>query len=149
MTPEYLSHSRENFSNIVLSVPSGNGISIHEDEVAEDGGAKRARQTSVGRRRRARINTGQLLYRPASTIFYCYRLFLLPLPDFHPFAPLQSFACVQSSHPPSQRLPQPRVMSIRTCVQRRAEVALTRIGPPSLLEAETVAPNHCSVLLSI
>lgn len=24
----YLSHSRENFSNIVLSVPSGNGISI-------------------------------------------------------------------------------------------------------------------------
>lgn len=25
---QYLSHSRENFSNIVLSVPSGNGISI-------------------------------------------------------------------------------------------------------------------------
>lgn len=28
------------------------------------------------------------------------------------------------------------------------EVVLTRIGPPSLLEAETVAPNHCNVLLS-
>jgi len=43
----------------------------------------------------------------------------VPLPD-HPFTPLQSFSYVQSSHPPSQRLPQPRVMSIRTCVQRRA-----------------------------
>lgn len=42
-----------------------------------------------------------------------------PLPDY-PFSPLQSFSCVQSSHPPSQRPPQPRVMSIRTCVQRRA-----------------------------
>lgn len=38
-----------------------------------------------------------------------------------PFLPLlQSFSCVQSSHPPSQGPPQPRVMSIRICVQRRA-----------------------------
>jgi len=88
---QYLSHSCENFSNIVLSVPSGNGISIlaradkrrsrthrtshsrsrqfpkrvkasrmkNEGEArgwsGGEGGAKRARQTSVGRRRRARI----------------------------------------------------------------------------------------------
>ncbi|TGZ56717.1 hypothetical protein DBV15_08135 [Temnothorax longispinosus] len=63
-----------------------------------------------------------------------------PLPDY-PFSPLQSFSRVQTSHPPSQGPPQPRVMSIRTCVQRRAVHIKIDKGGSYIIRAAARSPG--------
>ncbi|EFN80356.1 hypothetical protein EAI_14702 [Harpegnathos saltator] len=83
------------------------------------------------------------LYRPATAIFYRCPLLLLVLHSTKEM--LSASFCDALSTPPADRLHIDRNMS---CLNIEILV-LTIIGPPAFLEAETVAPNHCNVLLSI